>query len=88
VLTSDSSRYWDAATYAAGGIHRLDSFDKQIVRDWLDASGWDHEPPPPELPTEVVDRTSATYLEAYERITGEPFSAYRARMGLAADAER
>ena len=67
VLTSDSSRYWDAATYAAGGIHRLDSFDKQIVRDWL-AEHWDRSGTPPELPDEVVDRTAARYRELLERL--------------------
>jgi phosphoribosylaminoimidazole-succinocarboxamide synthase len=67
VLTSDSSRYWDAATYAAGGIHRLDSFDKQIVRDWL-AEHWDRSGTPPELPDEVVERTAARYRELLERL--------------------
>jgi phosphoribosylaminoimidazole-succinocarboxamide synthase len=68
VLTSDSSRYWDAATYAAGGIHRLDSFDKQIVRDWLTAN-WDKSGTPPELPDEVVATTAARYAELVERLT-------------------
>jgi phosphoribosylaminoimidazole-succinocarboxamide synthase len=85
VCTPDSSRFWPADRYEPG--RGQPSFDKQYVRDWLDASGWDHEPPPPELPREVVDRTAATYVEAYERIAGEPFSAYRARMGLAADGD-
>jgi len=67
VLTSDSSRYWDAATYAAGGIHRLDSFDKQIVRDWL-SSHWDREGVPPELPDEIVERTAERYRELLERL--------------------
>ena len=67
VLTSDSSRYWDAATYAAGGIHRLDSFDKQIVRDWLSAN-WDREGVPPELPDEIVERTAERYRELLERL--------------------
>ena len=83
VCTPDSSRFWPADRYEPG--RGQPSFDKQYVRDWLDASGWDHEPPPPELPGEVVDRTAATYVEAYERITGEPFSAFRFRMGLAAE---
>ena len=67
VLTSDSSRYWDAATYAAGGIHRLDSFDKQIVRDWL-TEHWDGTGEPPKLPDEVVQRTAARYRELVERL--------------------
>ena len=61
--------------------HGQPSFDKQYVRDWLDASGWDHEPPPPELPGDVVEQTAARYREAYELITGEGFDAYLRRMG-------
>ncbi len=80
VLTPDSSRFWPADGYAPG--RPQPSFDKQFVRDWLDASGWDHEPPAPELPAEVVDRTASTYREAYERITGERFDHYRHRMGI------
>jgi len=67
VLSPDSSRYWDRAEYDAG---RLLSFDKQFVRDWLDQSGWDHEPPAPALPDDVVAKTSARYLEAMKRLTG------------------
>lgn len=72
VLTSDSSRYWDAAGYAAGGstAERLASFDKQIVRDWLSAN-WDRQGTPPELPAEIVERTLARYRELFERLTGE-----------------
>lgn len=66
-LTPDSSRYWDRAAYDEG---RLVSFDKQYVRDWLDASGWDHEPPAPALPPEVVRRTQECYLEAIRRLSG------------------
>jgi phosphoribosylaminoimidazole-succinocarboxamide synthase len=66
-LTPDSSRYWDREEYEAG---RLLSFDKQYVRDWLDASGWDHEPPAPPLPEDVVRRTQERYLEALRRVTG------------------
>ena len=66
-LTPDSSRYWDRAEYEAG---RLLSFDKQFVRDWLDASGWNHEPPAPALPAEVVARTQERYLEAIRRLSG------------------
>jgi phosphoribosylaminoimidazole-succinocarboxamide synthase len=68
VLTPDSSRFWPADDYEPGRAQN--SFDKQYVRDWLDQSGWDHSPPPPELPPEVVDNTRAKYIEAYERITG------------------
>ena len=78
VLTPDSSRFWPADGYEAG--RSQPSFDKQYVRDWLDASGWDHEPPPPELPADVVARTAATYTEAYDRIAGEPFQDYLRRM--------
>jgi phosphoribosylaminoimidazole-succinocarboxamide synthase len=66
-LSPDSSRYWDRTEYEAG---RLLSFDKQYVRDWLDASGWDHEPPAPALPAEVVARTQERYLEAIRRLSG------------------
>jgi phosphoribosylaminoimidazole-succinocarboxamide synthase len=74
VLTPDSSRFWPADSYRAGGAQA--SFDKQYVRDWLDASGWDHTPPPPDLPDDVVSATRQRYVEAYERITGRPFSAW------------
>jgi len=67
-LSPDSSRFWDRAAFEDG---RLQSFDKQFVRDWLDASGWNHEPPPPELPDEIVARTRERYLEAMRRIMGE-----------------
>jgi phosphoribosylaminoimidazole-succinocarboxamide synthase len=79
VLTPDSSRFWPADRYAPGGPQA--SFDKQFVRDWLDASGWDHEPPSPDLPADVIEQTAARYREAYERITGEPFGGYLQRMG-------
>jgi phosphoribosylaminoimidazole-succinocarboxamide synthase len=68
VLTPDSSRFWPADEYEPGRPQR--SFDKQYVRDWLDEAGWDHSPPPPELPDKVVENTRAKYVEAYERITG------------------
>jgi phosphoribosylaminoimidazole-succinocarboxamide synthase len=68
VLTPDSSRFWPADDYEPGRGQA--SFDKQYVRDWLDQSGWDHSPPGPELPDEVVAGTRAKYVEAYERITG------------------
>ena len=66
-LSPDSSRYWDRAEYEAG---RLLSFDKQFVRDWLDASGWNREPPAPPLPESVVGKTQERYLEAIRRIAG------------------
>ena len=69
VLTPDSSRYWDRAAYESG---RLESFDKQFVRDWLDQSGWDHEPPAPALPADVVRQTQERYLEAITRLSGAP----------------
>ncbi len=68
VLTSDSSRYWDAASYAAGGAHRLDSFDKQLVRDWLSAN-WDRTGTPPELPADIVELTADRYRELIDRLT-------------------
>lgn len=68
VLTSDSSRYWDAELYAAGGTHRLDSFDKQIVRNWL-AANWDQIGTPPALPAEIVAETAARYRELISRLT-------------------
>jgi phosphoribosylaminoimidazole-succinocarboxamide synthase len=68
VLTSDSSRYWDADTYAAGGPNRLDSFDKQIVRDWLTAN-WDKTGTPPELPQAIVEQTAERYRELISRLT-------------------
>jgi phosphoribosylaminoimidazole-succinocarboxamide synthase len=71
VLTPDSSRFWPADAYEPG--HGQPSFDKQPVRDWLEGSGWDKAPPPPALPREVVEATSARYVEAYERITGRTF---------------
>ncbi|WP_405476388.1 phosphoribosylaminoimidazolesuccinocarboxamide synthase [Paenarthrobacter ilicis] len=76
VLTPDSSRFWDAATYAPG--QSQPSYDKQYVRDWLTSaeSGWDKssDTPPPALPAEVVERTRARYVEAYEKLTGRTFA--------------
>jgi phosphoribosylaminoimidazole-succinocarboxamide synthase len=71
VLTPDSSRYWSCETYRPGGAQP--SFDKQFVRDWLETTGWDKASPPPELPEEVVNKTRAKYVEAFERVTGRPF---------------
>lgn len=73
VLTSDSSRYWDGELYTEGGIHRLDSFDKQLVRNWLSAH-WTGEGAPPRLPDELVAHTKARYLELYSRLTGQDFT--------------
>jgi phosphoribosylaminoimidazole-succinocarboxamide synthase len=84
VLTPDSSRFWPADSYAPGGPQP--SFDKQYVRDWLDATGWDHRPPPPDLPGDVIDATSSRYREAYERLTGLRWAAGQtAPGGLAPD---
>ena len=69
LLTPDSSRFWDAEGYNPG--RSQPNFDKQFVRDWLDAQGWNHEPPAPELPTDVAERTTQRYREAYVRLTGE-----------------
>ena len=68
VITPDSSRFWPRDGWAPGGAQP--SYDKQFVRDWLDASGWDHTPPAPRLPEEVVRGTRQRYVQAYERITG------------------
>ncbi|MBI2941170.1 MAG: phosphoribosylaminoimidazolesuccinocarboxamide synthase [Chloroflexi bacterium] len=68
LVTPDSSRFWPADRYVVG--RSQPSFDKQFVRDWLEASGWNKEPPAPELPADVVDCTTAKYREAYERLTG------------------
>jgi phosphoribosylaminoimidazole-succinocarboxamide synthase len=77
VLTPDSSRYWPADQWRPG----IDppSFDKQYVREWLEAQGWDKNPPAPDLPDEVVAGTRARYVEAYERITGRSFDEYLGR---------
>lgn len=68
ILTPDSSRYWDASRYAPG--RDQESFDKQYVRNWLDSSGWNHEPPAPELPADVIAGTQQRYIEAFHRLTG------------------
>jgi phosphoribosylaminoimidazole-succinocarboxamide synthase len=79
VLTPDSSRYWPADGYEPG--RGQPSFDKQYVRDWASGSGWDKLPPAPEIPDVVVAGTRERYIEAYERITGSPFSDWLARSG-------
>jgi phosphoribosylaminoimidazole-succinocarboxamide synthase len=77
VLTPDSSRYWPADGYEPG--RPQPSFDKQYVRDWASGTGWDKAPPAPALPDDVVAGTRSRYVEAYERITGEPFDAWLSR---------
>ena len=84
VLTPDSSRYWPADGYEPG--RGQPSFDKQYVRDWASASGWDKTPPAPPIPPEVVSGTRARYVEAYELITGEPFQDWLEHTG-AGDAQ-
>ena len=80
VLTPDSSRFWDAEAWQPG--QSQPSYDKQFVRDWLtsDASGWDRasDTPPPALPADVVERTRARYVEAFERLTGRSLAAFLA----------
>ena len=71
VLTPDSSRFWPADQYSPG--RGQPSFDKQFVRDWLSASGWDKNSPPPALPDDIVVKTRAKYVEAFERLTGRQF---------------
>ena len=75
-LTSDSSRFWPASEYESGRPQA--SFDKQYVRDWCERTGWDKEPPGPELPDDVVAGTRARYVEAFERLTEIPFDTYLA----------
>jgi phosphoribosylaminoimidazole-succinocarboxamide synthase len=79
VLTPDSSRYWPADGFEVG--RGQPSFDKQYVRDWASASGWDKKPPAPAIPDDVVAGTRARYIEAYERIVGEPFGEWLRRTG-------
>ena len=73
VLTPDSSRFWPADAYQPG--RGQPSFDKQFVRDYLETLDWDKTPPAPALPADVVARTQAKYVEAYERLTGKPLTA-------------
>ena len=72
VMTPDSSRFWPADQYEPG--HAQPSFDKQFVREWLSATDWDKNCEPPELPDDIVAKTRAKYIEAYERLTGESFA--------------
>jgi phosphoribosylaminoimidazole-succinocarboxamide synthase len=73
MLTPDSSRFWEADKYKVGQAQ--DSFDKQIVRDWLNESGWNKEPPGPVLPNDIIAKTARRYIEAYEKLTGKDFNA-------------
>ena len=77
VLTPDSSRFWPADSYQPG--RSQPSFDKQFVRDWATASGWDKTPPAPAIPDDVIEQTRAKYLQAYELIAGEPFDRWLQR---------
>jgi len=70
-LTPDSSRFWELSTWVPGGAQA--SFDKQFLRDYLVASGWDRNSPPPELPEEIVEKTAQRYKEAFFRLTGNAF---------------
>ncbi len=74
VLTPDSSRYWPADAWQPGSA--VPSYDKQFVRDWLDSTGWDHSPPAPSLPADVIAGTRSKYVEAYEQLTGSSFADY------------
>jgi phosphoribosylaminoimidazole-succinocarboxamide synthase len=74
VLTPDSSRFWPAESWSPGRVQP--SYDKQFVRDWLTGAGWDKAPPGPELPPDVVERTRAKYIEAYEQLTGSSFDSW------------
>lgn len=75
LLTPDSSRFWDAQHYQIGCPQP--SFDKQPLRDWLVASGWNKEPPAPMLPPEVIDETAERYRQAYTRLTGKTLERHR-----------
>jgi len=74
VCTPDSSRFWPADEYAPG--QGQPSFDKQYVRDWASSTGWDRNPPAPAIPGDVVTKTREKYVEAYERVTGQPFASW------------
>jgi phosphoribosylaminoimidazole-succinocarboxamide synthase len=79
VCTPDSSRFWPVEGYGPG--RPQPSFDKQYVRDWAGGTGWDKQPPAPEIPPDVVKATRERYVRAYELLAGEPFDAYLERMG-------
>jgi phosphoribosylaminoimidazole-succinocarboxamide synthase len=72
VLTPDSSRFWPKESYVVG--KNPPSYDKQFVRDWLEGSGWDKNSAPPSLPADVVEKTRAKYVEAFEKLTGKKFA--------------
>jgi phosphoribosylaminoimidazole-succinocarboxamide synthase len=72
ILTPDSSRFWPAESYAPGS--NPPSFDKQFVRDWLETQAWDKKAPAPKLPQDIIDKTRAKYIEAYEKLTGKTWS--------------
>ena len=78
VCTPDSSRFWPADEYAVGRSQA--SFDKQYVRDWASGTGWDKTPPAPAIPDDVVAATRERYVTAYEKLAGEPFSAWLERV--------
>ncbi len=84
VCTPDSSRFWPADDYEPGRGQA--SFDKQIVRDWATSTGWDKTAPAPEIPADVVAKTRAKYIEAYERITGQSFDQWLSLTGALAGA--
>jgi phosphoribosylaminoimidazole-succinocarboxamide synthase len=81
VCTPDSSRFWPADQYQPG--RGQPSFDKQFVRDWASSTGWDRTPPPPAIPADIVSKTRAKYVEAYELITGRPLDDWKRRTGAA-----
>jgi phosphoribosylaminoimidazole-succinocarboxamide synthase len=81
VCTPDSSRFWPSDQYAVG--RGQPSFDKQYVRDWASGTGWDKTPPAPAIPDDVVAATRDRYVTAYEKLAGEPFSAFLERVGAA-----
>jgi phosphoribosylaminoimidazole-succinocarboxamide synthase len=86
ICTPDSSRFWPADLYEPG--RGQPSFDKQFVRDWASSTGWDRNPPAPAIPDEVVGRTREKYIEAYDRITGQPFHAWLQLTGARGPVER
>jgi phosphoribosylaminoimidazole-succinocarboxamide synthase len=86
ICTPDSSRFWPLDRYEPG--RGQPSFDKQFVRDWASSTGWDRNPPAPAIPDDVVARTRDKYIEAYERITGQPFRAWLDRTGAGGPGKR
>jgi phosphoribosylaminoimidazole-succinocarboxamide synthase len=86
ICTPDSSRFWPLDHYEPG--RGQPSFDKQFVRDWASSTGWDRNPPAPAIPDDVVARTREKYIEAYDRITGQPFRAWLDRTGAGGPGKR